>query len=283
MGSLITKKENEDNDDKKEEIKEDTERRKSLETEADSLQCVIAPNIFMGSAVAAKNLELLQSTGITHILAIGWNLHCHYPDKFKYLLINRIEDRPSFLIFPYFKQCFDFMDSCLNINDKNKLFVHCHKGLSRSATIIIGYEMWKHKKSFNDVSDEIKKNRSFIMPNIGFQAQLNVFERNNYSFDIDIDVIKEIQSLLPIILKKIKYYLTLYETNKFDEIDDKDLFAKTMYIHQCWKLYSKQKDKFNSNDIDIINQCKQCLYKIQCQFIKDEQSIKRFKIMFEMS
>ena len=102
----------------------------------------------MGSAVAAKDLKLLESHCVTHVVAIGWNLQIHFPEKFKYKLINRVEDRPSYIILDHFEECFKFMDECYDKNSKKfNLFVHCHKGLSRSATIIIAYEMYKHKIS----------------------------------------------------------------------------------------------------------------------------------------
>ena len=57
----------------------------------------------------------------------------------------------------------------------------------------------------------------------------------------------------------------------------------TKYIHQCWKLYSKKKDKFNSKDVEIINQCIELLYKIQIEFVGCQDSINRFKILFNLS
>jgi len=250
--------------------------------QADSLQMVL-PKIYMGSAVAAKNLPLLKSYGITHILAIGWNLGCYHPEEFKYLLINQVEDRPGFVILAKFQECFDFMDDCFNESDKNRIFVHCHKGLSRSATIIIAYEMWKHHKTFDQVLQAIQEHRSFIMPNIGFQAQLKEFEQQNYSLNLDDDykdfnVISQIQSILPSIRDEICAYYHYYKIDDVNKINDKDLFAKTMYIHQVHKL--REKKRLNEQDIQILNECIDTLRKIQVEFIKDEQSIHRFDIMF---
>ena len=321
-------------------------RSPSLEKQADGMQMVL-PNMFccfvecvsvciqtntclflryMGSQIAAKNKELLKEHHVTHIIAIGWNLEKHFESDFKYLLLNRIEDRPSFLILKQFKECFDFIDECFGSNANNKLFVHCHKGLSRSATVIIGYEMYKHKKGFNEVLNEsmalfayrlyahfennvvcstkVRENRSFVMPNIGFQVQLMQFEKTNYSLDIDKDyadfvVIEEIESHAVKIRDKIRSYYEFYSESKYDCIDDKDLFSCTMLTHQVCIIYfadvfSKQcfifqlfklklQNKLNQNDIKILNESVSILRKIQVEFIKDETSIKRFDIMFKIS
>ena len=76
---------NVDGNDEKNKLKDDKEgqeEKKSLEEQADSLQMVL-PNIYVGSAVAANNLQLLQAAKITHVLAIGWNLKCSFLDQFK--------------------------------------------------------------------------------------------------------------------------------------------------------------------------------------------------------
>ncbi|ETO35768.1 hypothetical protein RFI_01294 [Reticulomyxa filosa] len=206
---------------------ETTTGTESLQVKAESMQEVL-PRIYMGPSSVAQNSEVLEKHGITHVLAIGWDLKAHFPDKFKYLLINKVEDRPGFFLIPYFAQAFEFMDSCLNdppsskeeksttnVTSKKKankqsqdrVFVHCHKGLSRSASIIIAYEMHKHQRSFESVYNDIRKSRSFIMPNIGFQVQLQAFHRCNYSLDAatytSLDIYQNISEILPNMLNVI--------------------------------------------------------------------------------
>lgn len=141
----------------------------SLTHKADSMQEVL-DNIYMGSAVAAKKLDLLKKNGITHIIAIGWNLEKYFPDQFTYLLINKVEDGPECNILNYFQSAHAFMDECLLKQPSGKMFVHCHKGLSRSATVVISYEMKRRRSNYQTVLSKIRQSRSFIMPNIGFQG-----------------------------------------------------------------------------------------------------------------
>ena len=91
----------------------------SLKEKADSMQEVVT-NIFMGPATVSKDLELLQSKGITHILAIGWDLQAYFPEQFDYCVINKVEDRPGYLLIQHFAECFAFMDKCLNANVINR-------------------------------------------------------------------------------------------------------------------------------------------------------------------
>jgi len=249
---------------------------------ADSMQEVV-PRICMGSAVAAKNLDLLQQHGITHIIAIGWNLEKHYEDKYTYLLINRVEDSPEEVILLHLAQCFAFIDQCL-ATPKGRLFVHCHKGLSRSATVVIAYEMARRGGDFDSVLKKIRESRSFIMPNIGFQAQLHEFERQNYSLDMtrygEFNVLNFIKERLPKMLAAIRKNYAAYQGDD-DEVDENELFELTLYTHQVHKL--RQKEKLNDKDIEILKESISILRQIQVEFVGNEQSLKRFDIMFRES
>ena len=131
---------------------------------------------------------------------------------------------------------------------------------------------------------EIRTNRSFIMPNIGFQAQLMAFQNTGYSLDFEkdylgFDAISEIERLLPSLLEKFKGYHGKYKLNQMDDSSSQDLFALTMHIHQCFKLM--EKDKLSAQVEVIVNESIQYLRKIQVYFIKDDNSISRFDQMFK--
>lgn len=52
------------------------------------------------------------------------------------------------------------------------MLVHCSQGVSRSATIVIGYLMWKSNASYDEVFAHVKSARGVANPNIGFTCQL---------------------------------------------------------------------------------------------------------------
>ena len=50
-------------------------------------------------------------------------------------------------------------------------------GVSRSATIVIGYLMWKKKWKVKKAMKYVKKKREVVHPNSGFLLQLKMFEK----------------------------------------------------------------------------------------------------------
>jgi protein-tyrosine phosphatase len=57
------------------------------------------------------------------------------------------------------------------------VFVHCVAGVSRSATVVIGYLMWKNGWGYQRAFGAVLDCRSWVSPNKGFRAQLQEFER----------------------------------------------------------------------------------------------------------
>lgn len=57
-----------------------------------------------------------------------------------------------------------------------KVLVHCHAGISRSATVCIAYIMWYKNWTMEKAYDYLKSKRSLIAPNLNFMRQLIEFE-----------------------------------------------------------------------------------------------------------
>ena len=63
------------------------------------------------------------------------------------------------------------------------VLVHCVAGVSRSASIVMGYLMWKHVAAcFSEARSIVKAARPIINPNLGFVLQLRLFERAGCSW-----------------------------------------------------------------------------------------------------
>ena len=56
------------------------------------------------------------------------------------------------------------------------VLVHCLAGVSRSATVVIGYLMWKNMLPFHQARRHVAAVRPWIRPNAGFQQQLLAFQ-----------------------------------------------------------------------------------------------------------
>ena len=130
----------------------------------------ITDKIYLGDEDAAQDFQTLKECGITHILICAKE-----PKKFfcKDMIYKQfqIDDYPEQNITKYFKEAFTFIDSSKNV------LVHCQAGVSRSASFVIAYLMWKTKKSFGEVFGYVKEKRKLIDPNDGFIMQLNLFDQ----------------------------------------------------------------------------------------------------------
>ena len=61
------------------------------------------------------------------------------------------------------------------------LLVHCRKGMSRSATLVLMFIMKKFKVTLESALSYIKERREIVDPNSGFIKQLEDFEKKHYS------------------------------------------------------------------------------------------------------
>lgn len=120
----------------------------------------ILDNIFLGSAKASRSLDLLTSTGITHIVNIAGR-QC-FPGSFIYKRLH-FEDVEDFDEVEQLKDLFLWMD-VVTSDSKSKVLVQCMGGMSRSASVIIGYLMWSKKFKLDEAYNFVKAIRPQIRP-----------------------------------------------------------------------------------------------------------------------
>eukprot|EP01084_Bolivina_argentea_P078372 142200_1 len=168
---------------------------------------IINDQLFLGTFEQAENKEILNNLQITHMINVTSK---NYNDKTiinnrKYLQVF-VGDYVKAEINQYFEQTFKFIHDALknnkvtssNYNEekkdnqyilkKNRVFVHCKHGISRSSTIVISYLMKERKMKFCEALTFVKNKREVIQPNIGFIKQLKCFEKNNYCVVNEFDV-----------------------------------------------------------------------------------------------
>jgi protein-tyrosine phosphatase len=129
----------------------------------------IDEKIFLGNYYGALNKLELELYGITHILNCALGLPNPHPDFFKYENLDMIDVEEENLLH-YLERALKFIDRA------DKVYIHCHAGISRSASIVIGYFMYKNKISYEESYNIVKKKRNKIYPNDGFIEQLKNFE-----------------------------------------------------------------------------------------------------------
>lgn len=89
----------------------------------------------------------------------------------------------------HFLYVIQFINKCLE--DNRNILIHCHRGISRSATIVIAYLInYEPIKKVNVVLDELKSKRHIVNPNKNFLKQLEKFRHSLlYSEDPDSPVV----------------------------------------------------------------------------------------------
>lgn len=60
--------------------------------------------------------------------------------------------------------------------NRGKVLVHCHAGISRSATICMAYLMATRKLRMEEAYEFVKTRRRVVSPNFNFMGQLLNFE-----------------------------------------------------------------------------------------------------------
>lgn len=158
-----------------ERIKMTTEYLKNL---SDAATLIIPSFMYLGGHSAVKNADSLSKQGITHVLNMAQELkldpHRLAEKKIKLLHIAA-KDAKTYNIRSDFDAAFKFIDDCL-IN-KGKIIINCARGISRSATIVIAYLMFRYKMSLNDSFNLIVRLRPQVRPNSNFRRQLQLYEQ----------------------------------------------------------------------------------------------------------
>lgn len=157
----------------------------------------ITKNIFVGDLASASNIEAMKQQGITHVLFVMNGGYKLFPDEMEYKLIH-VNDDPWIDISKYFNESNEFIDSAIGteeLRNKNKIIIHCQRGVSRSVTLLVAYELWKRNckevikikdidSQIESIISNIKIHRSIAEPNSGFMLCLKkyVYELNNYDW-----------------------------------------------------------------------------------------------------
>ncbi|KAJ8403385.1 hypothetical protein AAFF_G00351570 [Aldrovandia affinis] len=142
---------------------------------------IIKPYLLLASQDAAQDLDTLRTFKVSHILNVAYGVENTFPDLFVYKTLN-ILDLPDTVITSYFQECSQFIDRAKAEN--GVLLVHCNAGVSRSASVVIGYLMSRDGLTFNEAFASVKSARPAICPNPGFLEQLK-----NYKPQGDINTI----------------------------------------------------------------------------------------------
>jgi len=159
--------------------------------------------LILGDLSCVKKFYL-EAYRITHVLSVIAPITSGTYTSIRELKIDHkmieLYDMETESLLPNLKTSCEYIENALNTG--GKVLVHCAAGVSRSASVMIAYMMWKEKSSFEIALRKVERCRGVIFPNQGFRIQLKLFELMDYSLEGDSE--------------HHQFYRELHKDGKFD-------------------------------------------------------------------
>eukprot|EP00938_MAST-03A_sp_MAST-3A-sp1_P003409 g3409.t1 len=163
----------EDDDDNNDMIREE-------KTAVDVGMNMVLPHLYISGSGPARNTSRLLDLGITHV--INCCVHrAQSSDSSRFHVLDlKLNDSSSSDVVMYIYMTIDFVESA-RLNG-GKVLIHCLKGISRSASLVISYLMWsKNINNVREVLSIVQRSRPSCNPNGDFLVQLRHWARHRPS------------------------------------------------------------------------------------------------------
>jgi protein-tyrosine phosphatase len=154
----------------------------TAETVAEDEPVQIIDYLYLGDRRSAKNKEVLQALGITHIVNVtlargDGGVHNFFEDTppFEYHRVP-IQDSDGADILPFLSAAFAFIDEAREKG--HSVLIHCQQGVSRSPTLVIAYLMKKMGLKLAQAYSLLRRKRAQVKPKGNFLQQLMTFEKS---------------------------------------------------------------------------------------------------------
>ncbi|XP_076442214.1 dual specificity protein phosphatase 10-like [Babylonia areolata] len=136
----------------------------------------VLPFLYLGNERDAAELERLRRHNITYVLNVTAHVpHYWHAHGIRYKRIPASDSAQQNLK-QYFEEAIEFIDEARQSGAS--VLIHCHAGVSRSATITIAYILKHTKMAMSDAYKYVKSKRGIISPNFNFLGQLLEYEQD---------------------------------------------------------------------------------------------------------
>eukprot|EP01064_Diplonema_japonicum_P033152 TRINITY_DN646_c7_g2_i1.p1 TRINITY_DN646_c7_g2~~TRINITY_DN646_c7_g2_i1.p1 ORF type:complete len:324 (+),score=41.16 TRINITY_DN646_c7_g2_i1:43-972(+) len=133
--------------------------------------CQVSNNVFISSYKGSNAVKKLQTCEVTRVLSVGCDLSPKHPTEFNYKILS-VDDVLFTDLLSHAELGADFIEG----NGEGGCLVHCEKGMSRSAFMVVAHSMIKRNLSLSEAYGEVKKSRPVVQPNSSFCRQLRFLE-----------------------------------------------------------------------------------------------------------
>ena len=132
---------------------------------------IIPSKLYIGDKNSAVSISALRARDITQVIVAGKLLKTHLKEEgIKYLELP-LDDALEEDIKSHFESSLDFIEK-----GEGATLVHCHGGISRSATIVTAFVMKSQDLGVDEALGYVKSKHSHAFPNSSFLRQLKEFE-----------------------------------------------------------------------------------------------------------
>ena len=131
----------------------------------------VVPNLYIGGTNSLQ--YAMKKNIIDRVVSFGNIKGCYHKSHrcIKILKLDMPDSHSTNILFK-FDKIYRFID-----NSKTGVLVHCAKGHSRSASIVIAYLMKKYSIRYEHAFKFLKKARPSVNPNKSFKKQLKNYEK----------------------------------------------------------------------------------------------------------
>ena len=145
-------------------------------------------HVHIGGYLAAASLRLVRGRGVTHILKLfaddaayaAGGSHRHPGVEY---LVVAAADAPDFPLDRHFAECLQFIQGAVRAG--GQVLVHCHAGVSRSATIVLLHLMIDSGLALEAAWARLRAARPVVRPNGGFWRLLQDVDRRAARFRLE--------------------------------------------------------------------------------------------------